>query len=122
MKICKRCNLELPDENFSEYKRTLVSGEVGVYRMSTCKKCKGDIRKQKYHSDPEFKERVYELNSRWRVNNPEKIKECARRAYKRYYDRLSEQEKKEMYARNNKRRKERERLKRMLREKEENSE
>ena len=56
MKVCSKCNQELPDTAF--HKRTYPTGNVGL--QPKCKKCSTKVRKQ-YYKPHEFMRRKFSL-------------------------------------------------------------
>lgn len=71
-KVCAKCQVFLPVENF--HKRTLSTGNI-AYR-SRCKECEKEDRKT-----PQARKRLAETQRRYRVNNPDKVREFKRRFY-----------------------------------------
>jgi hypothetical protein len=76
-KKCSKCKqiLLLTEQNF--YKQnTAASG----FR-SQCKKCCDAFHMNRYHNEPEFRERLGQDNKKWRRNNPEKVRQWRKQRY-----------------------------------------
>jgi len=92
-KVCKKCNRELPIEDFRKYKQC----ESGY--GPKCKKCCNEERRlsgerKRYYEKHKKQER--ELNKKWKQEHKDKVKEYERKRKKKYKDILS-QKKKEYY-------------------------
>lgn len=79
MKICTRCRIEKPSKDFPRAKQN----RDGL--SSWCRQCTNDDRKQKYHSDPEHREKmkaktrtIYHADEQYR----ESVKERSRKTSK----------------------------------------
>lgn len=86
MKVCKVCNKNESEVNFEK-----VKGRNGkIYLRGTCYKCKWDREKIDYKYDDKMRirhknyvdsnrDKVKDMNDKWRKNNPEKLKEYRKR-------------------------------------------
>lgn len=101
--FCKNCKQTKNPEDFYYYKYKKKNGEITVYRSYVCKQCVPLIRKKKYHSDKEYRQKQLDANKewrkknrkhhlenrrKWREKNREKIRKRAREFYRKNRERL----------------------------------
>lgn len=89
MEGIKRCNSCLQAKSLSEF-HSCGNGKT----RGKCRSCYNDESRDRYKSDVLFNVRVRDKAKRWKNRNRSKYLENQRKASKKYWDRLSEEEKK----------------------------
>lgn len=79
-KTCTNCGKTLPAT--TEYFHKNGNCQYGL--NARCKECRSQIRRERYASNPELREKVRARAKDWRVNNPEKAKERSRLYYEEH--------------------------------------
>lgn len=87
-KICNKCQLLKED---LEFRLRYDKRRDSSYLVSICKECENSISKQRYNSDPKYKELVNLKSKKFRESNPEYFKK-----YKNNY--ILTQEQKDRYS------------------------
>ena len=89
--LCKKHHAEFHSKDKKKIKKInrCIVCKVQVRRKNAkCRKCLNKkwskIRKERYHTDIEYKKKIYEINQNWRKNNPDKWNAIMRKAVKKY--------------------------------------
>lgn len=82
-KVCSRCDIEKPVEDYTWYRRKLADQTWGFYAMGKCKLCHAEHRRELYHKDPDKRALIDQLNAAWTARNQDRVREIAREGYHR---------------------------------------